>query len=412
MARGAPFDAARDKAVDGMEERDRRLAHELAAGVLRRRGDLDTALAPYAEHGWESVKPKLRDILRLGAYQLLELDKVPAHAAVGTSTELAKKVVGERAAKFVNAMLRKLSADGAPSGSSAGSRRSHPAWLVIRWDARFGVEGTKDLLLWNDTPPPLVIQPARRSLDELEATLRAEGIYVRRAPYDAGLVVEGRTPTAIPGYAEGAFTVQDPAQAIVARFAALPDSGTIYDACAAPGGKTIAIGRTLGRAGARVIAGDRNVARARRLKQNLARAGSGREFPIAADAASAPLRPCDAVLLDAPCLGTGTFARHPDARWKVTPRALEVIVERQRELLEGAAPIVKPGGLLVYATCSIEPEENERQVDRFLTTHPEFVRERPAGADAAWLSPAGDLVLLPQVHGTDGAYAARLRRTQ
>ncbi|MBW8773141.1 MAG: hypothetical protein JF590_07630, partial [Gemmatimonadetes bacterium] len=278
MARGAPFDAARDKAVDGMEERDRRLAHELAAGVLRRRGDLDTALAPYAEHGWESVKPKLRDILRLGAYQLLELDKVPAHAAVGTSTELAKRIVGERAAKFVNAMLRKLSADGAPSGSSAGSRRSHPAWLVIRWDARFGVEGTKELLLWNDTPPPLVIQPARRSLEELETLLRAERIQVRRAPFEAGLVVEGRTPTAIPGYAEGAFTVQDPAQAIVARFAALPVEGVIYDACAAPGGKTIAIGRSHGHTGARVIAADRNVARVRRLKQNLARAGSGREF--------------------------------------------------------------------------------------------------------------------------------------
>ena len=131
---------------------------------------------------------------------------------------------------------------------------------------------------------------------------------------------------------------------------------------------------------------------------------------VAADAARAPLRPCDAVLLDAPCLGTGTFARHPDARWKVTPRALEVIVERQRELLDGVAGIVKPGGLLVYATCSIEPEENQGQVDRFLAAHPEFTREPAATADPAWLSPAGDLTLVPQVHGTDGAYAARLRR--
>ncbi|HET7041663.1 MAG TPA: RsmB/NOP family class I SAM-dependent RNA methyltransferase, partial [Gemmatimonadales bacterium] len=290
------------------------------------------------------------------------------------------------------------------------SRRSHPAWLVIRWDARFGVEGTKDLLLWNDTPPPLVIQPARRSLEELEATLRAERIQVRRAPFDAGLVVEGRTPTAIPGYAEGAFTVQDPAQGIVARYAAMATDGTIYDACAAPGGKTIAIGRTVGRSGGRVIAADRNVARVRRLRQNLERAGSGHEFIIAADAAQPPLRAADAVLLDAPCLGTGTFARHPDARWKVTPRALEVIVQKQRDLLEGVASVVKPGGLLVYATCSIEPEENELQVNGFLAAHPEFSREPSPAADPAWLSPAGDLTLLPQVHGTDGAYAARLRR--
>lgn len=414
MAKGAPFDAARDRAVEGMEERDRRLAHELAAGVLRRRGDLDAALAPFAEHGWESVKPKLRDVLRLGAYQLLELDKVPAHAAVGTSTELAKKVVGERAAKFVNAMLRKLAAGGAPAGSEAGSRRSHPAWLVLRWDARFGVEGTKDLLLWNDTPPPLVVQPARWTTEQLTEAFRAEKLHVRPAPFDAGLVVEGRTPTALPGYAEGGFVIQDPAQALVARFAAIPEGATVYDACAAPGGKTIAVGRrdaaAQGRRSGLVIAGDRNVARVRRLKQNLDRAGSGREFPIAADAAAPPLRPCAAVLLDAPCLGTGTFARHPDARWKVSPRGLEVIIQKQRDLLAGVATAVQPGGLLVYATCSIEPEENEQQVDRFLATHPDFSREPGPAVDPASLSPAGDLTLLPQRHGTDGAYAARLRR--
>lgn len=410
MAKGAPFDAARDRAVEGMEERDRRLAHELAAGVLRRRGDLDAALSPFAEHGWESVKPKLRDVLRLGAYQLLELDKVPAHAAVGTSTELAKKVVGERAAKFVNAMLRKLAAGGAPAGSEAGSRRSHPAWLVLRWDARFGVEGTKELLLWNDTPPPLVVQPARWSAEQLTEAFRAEALHVRPAPFGAGLVVEGRTPTALPGYAAGGFVVQDPAQALVARFAAIPAGATVYDACAAPGGKAMAVGRTVAPSRGRLIAGDRNVARVRRLKQNLERAGSGKEYPIAADAAAPPLRPCDAVLLDAPCLGTGTFARHPDARWKVSPRALEVIVQRQRDLLDGVAAVVRPGGLLVYATCSIEPEENEQQVDRFLAAHPEFAREPGPGAEAAWLSPAGDLTLLSQRHGTDGAYAARLRR--
>lgn len=389
-----------------MEERDRRLAHELAAGVLRRRGDLDNALAPYAEHGWESVKPQLRDLLRLGAYQLLELDKVPAHAAVGTSTELAKKVVGERAAKFVNAMLRKLATNGAPSGSDAGSRRSHPAWLVLRWDARFGVDGTKDLLLWNDTPPPLVVQPARWELEQLEAAFRAEGLHVRPAPYGAGLVVEGRTPTKLPGFVEGGFVVQDPAQALVARFAAIPEGAVVYDACAAPGGKTIALGRTAGR----IIAADANVARVRKLRGNLQRAGNGRELVLAADATHPPIRPVDVALLDVPCLGTGTFARHPDARWKVAPRALEVIVERQHALLAGIAASVKRGGLLVYATCSLEPEENELQVERFLGDHPEFARESAPGSDPTLLSPAGDLALLPQVHGTDGAYCARLRR--
>jgi 16S rRNA (cytosine967-C5)-methyltransferase len=250
------------------------------------------------------------------------------------------------------------------------------------------------------------VQAARRGLDELEAAFRAEGLVVRQAPCGAGLQVEGRSPTALPGFAEGHFVIQDPAQAIVARFAAIPADATIYDACAAPGGKTTALGRVV----RRVVAADANVARVRKLKGNLQRAGSGREFPVAADAAHPPLRQVDAVLLDAPCLGTGTFARHPDARWRVMPRALETIALKQQELLEGLAPIVRPGGLLVYATCSLEPEENELQVDRFLADHPEFTREPPADAVAEWLSPKGDLALLPQVHGTDGAYAARLRR--
>ena len=204
--------------------------------------------------------------------------------------------------------------------------------------------------------------------------------------------------------------MQDPAQVLVARFAAIPVGATLYDACAAPGGKTITIGRAVGRMGGRIIAADSNVARVRKLRTNLQRAGSGREFVLAADAAAPPCRPVDAALLDAPCLGTGTFARHPDARWKVSARALEVIALRQQALLEGVAGVVKPGGLLVYATCSLEPEENAMQVDRFLAAHPEFGREPAPDADPTWLSPAGDLALLPQVHGTDGAYAARLRR--
>jgi 16S rRNA (cytosine967-C5)-methyltransferase len=144
--------------------------------------------------------------------------------------------------------------------------------------------------------------------------------------------------------------------------------------------------------------------------ENLQRAGSGRERVILADAAAPPVRAMDAVLLDAPCLGTGTFARHPDARLRVTPEALRELSRTQALLLEGAAAAVRPGGLLVYATCSLEPEENEEQVARFLMTHPEFRRAPSATVPAECLSSDGDLVLLPHQHRTDGAYAARLRR--
>ena len=386
--------------------------HELAAGVLRGQTTLDARLAPLVPRGWESVAPELREVLRLGAFQLTALDRVPAHAAVDTSVALAKEAGGARAGGFVNAVLRRLgqtSPPAAEAGSSAArlaEGASHPRWLVERWLARFGPEETAELLRWNNTRPRLVLQPARATTEAIARRWREAGIEVGHAPYDAGLVTDKSRPQSLPGFAEGDFIVQDPAQALLARFADLPVGATVYDACAAPGGKTIALGLTAGR----VIAGERSPARARRLAENLQRAGSGREFPVVADARRPPLRESEAVLLDAPCLGTGTFARHPDARWRVSPEALGRLAARQSELLEGAVGVVAPGGLLVYSTCSIEPEENAQQVDRFLSSHPEFRRERSARVPDALLSPAGDLTILPQRHGVDGAFASRLRR--
>jgi 16S rRNA (cytosine967-C5)-methyltransferase len=159
-----------------------------------------------------------------------------------------------------------------------------------------------------------------------------------------------------------------------------------------------------------VVAGDVSPRRARRLQENLARAGSGREHIIVADGRRPPVRPTDAVVMDVPCLGTGTFARHPDARWRVTPEALDSLVRLQAELLDRAAAVVAPGGLLVYSSCSLEPEENQSQVERFLQEHPEFCREATSAVSVDLLSPEEDLMALPHRHGIDGAYAARLRR--
>ena len=220
-------------------------------------------------------------------------------------------------------------------------------------------------------------------------------------------MTDRRRPEELPGYADGAFLVQDPAQALLAWYADLPAGATVYDAAASPGGKTL----TLGREARLVVAGDVSRHRVERLAHNLRRAGSGREHPIVADARRPPVRSVGAVLLDAPCLGTGTFARHPDARMRVTPEALERITGIQAGLLDGLADVVAPGGLLIYATCSLEPEENERQVDRFLARHPEFLREPSETFPPALLSEKGDMTMLPQRHEMDGAYAARLRRT-
>lgn len=413
---GRPFDTALDRAVGTLVEVDRRLAHEMAAGVLRRQSALDARLGPLVPRGWESVAPGLRDVLRLGAFQLTALDRVPAHAAVDTSVSLARAMGGVRAGGFVNAVLRRLlrlPPESAPPGgdvqtaAALAERFSHPRWLVDRWIARFGAAATSELLRWNNTRPRLVLQAAREGLEALEYRWRAAGIAVEPAPFGAGLVVDRSRPGDLPGYAEGSFIVQDPAQALLAWFADLPPDAWLYDACAAPGGKTVTLGRNI----AGVVAGDLG-GRVERLVTNLRRAGSGREHAVVADARRAPLKPIDAVLLDVPCLGTGTFARNPDARWRVTAEALVGLADKQAGLLARAADVVRPGGLLVYSTCSLEPEENEVQVDRWLEARLDFSRESSDTFPATLLSPKGDLMIVPQIHRMDGAYAARLRRVR
>jgi 16S rRNA (cytosine967-C5)-methyltransferase len=411
---GQPFERALDRAVKRLAEPDRRLAHELAAGVLRSQTTLDERLAPLVPRGWASVAPELKDVLRLGAFQLAALDRVPAHAAVDTSVALAKSAGGDRAGGFVNAVLRRLSSSDGLDTQGVGAEprlaedASHPPWLVERWLARFGRDETAALLRWNNTRPRLVLQPARSPQSELEHRWRAAGIEVTPAPFGAGLTTDRTRPGDLPGYREGAFIVQDPAQALLTWFADLPPDATVYDACAAPGGKTIALGRGT----RRVIAADIARARVRRLAENLQRAGSGSEYPVVADAERPPVRPVAAVVLDAPCLGTGTFARHPDARWRVSPEALATLVRRQGTLLDAAATAVAPGGFLVYSTCSLEPEENQEQVDAFLDRHPEFRREPNETFPAALTAPEGDLMILPHRHHMDGAFAARLRRAR
>jgi 16S rRNA (cytosine967-C5)-methyltransferase len=415
-----PFDRALERALVGLAEPDRRLAHELAAGVLRHRSPLDQAIAPHISGGVERVRDDLLDILRLGTYQLLFLERVPRHAAVDTAVTLGRRIAGARVGGFVNAVLRKVAESGigaqgkgdAEHAGDAGNAEtlsmeySHPAWLVERWLARFGPEETERLLIANNTRPPLIIQPARWEREALIAGLDQQGIPWESAPFDAGLIVTGRRPQELPGFATGSCYVQDPAQALVVRYLDLPEGFRLYDACGAPGGKAIGFSARAGF----VVAGDLRPARARRLRENLTRAGLGPAGVIAADGEFPPLRPLDAVLLDAPCLGTGAFARHPDARWRVSESALGALADQGARLLRALAETVRPGGLLFFATCSLEPEENEVPVEGFLASDRRFRREPSSTVPPELLTGAGDLMLLPQRHGTDGAYAARLRR--
>jgi 16S rRNA (cytosine967-C5)-methyltransferase len=344
---------------------------------------------------------------------LRHLERVPPHAAVTTAVDLARETAGERVTGFVNAVLRRLPRVGEtppstvrrPDPERLAAKWSHPEWLVARWLARFGHDDTERLLAWNNEHPPLVVQPALLTSDELQQRFGAAGVRFFAAPFDAGLVVEESKPDRLPGYAEGWFMVQDPSQALVARYAGVPEGAVVLDACAAPGGKTLG----LARAARLVIAADLARRRLPRLRENVARAGRDNIRIVLADAAQPPVRHVDFVLLDAPCLGTGTFARHPDARLRVKPEALERLAREQALLLDTLATRVRPGGVLCYATCSLEPEENASQVAAFLERNPAFHREPVAGNVP--VNGLGDLEALPHRDGMDGAFAARMVRT-
>jgi len=398
---GEPLDLALDVVLEPLEGPDRRLAHELAAGVLRTAAVLDREIAPHVSRGLDGVPWPVRNLLRLGTYQLAALDRIPPHAAVSTSVDLTRTVGYPSSAGFVNAILRRV-AEHPPQ--IVPGRGSHPGWMVSRWTGRFGPQETAKLLAWNDTRPKLIIQSARWSEQRLRDAWTEAGIAVEEAPFGAGLMPAESRPADLPGYDEGGFIVQDAAQRLVVDFFGLPMGATVFDACAAPGGKTILLGRD-----ARlVIAGDSRLDRMARLRENIRRAGSGREFAIASDAGWPPVRQVDAVVLDVPCLGTGVLARNPDARWR-KPSSLGRLVAQASSFLDAAASRVSQGGLLCFSTCSLEPEENEEQIEAFLERDGRFHREPGQGPDVA-LTDRGDLILLPQRHGTDGAYAARLRR--
>jgi 16S rRNA (cytosine967-C5)-methyltransferase len=371
---------------------------------------LDHVLAGLSSRPIDSLTPGVLDALRLGAYQLLFL-RVPAHAAVSESVELAR-MVEPRSAGFANAVLRRLQREGPPSEpdpvadprgwlTSAGSL---PAWLAERWCAQLGpgpaVARARALL---ETPPTHVRLNPRAA--DAEAQLAAAGVRLR--------------PTVVPGafeaedgplgpFAErGLLYVQDAGSQLVATLAA--SEGLVLDACAAPGGKALLLADR-GGPQTRVIAADAALRRLATLVRLCSRWGATNVFPLAADALRPPFASTfDTVLLDAPCTGLGTLARNPDIRWRLGPGDLARHARRQRALLDVVASLVRPGGRLVYATCSVEPEENEEVVGPFLAAHPEFEKDEfPSWA--VTFRTAGYVRLDPTRHRGDAFFAARLRR--
>jgi 16S rRNA (cytosine967-C5)-methyltransferase len=402
--------AARPQAT-AIEPRDRAFARLLAATVLRRQGELEHALTAFLERRPPRSSGRLWPILLAGAAQILCLG-TPAHAAVGLAVEAARREPGgARFGGLANAVLRRVAAEGAARLEGQDPVRLNvPAWLWQRWCAAYGEANARRIAVASLVEPPLdiILKPGA---DGAAWAQRLGGGLLPTGTIR--LAAHGRIED-LPGYAGGTWWVQGAAAALVVRAAGNVAGLEVADLCAAPGGKTAG----LAAAGARVTAVDDAPARLERLRENLQRLGLDAEV-VAADVTTwAAGRSFDAVILDAPCTATGTISRHPDILRLKAPSDIARMAKVQEAMLTNAATLVKPGGLLVYSTCSLEPEEGRAQVDAFLARTPAFhhapiAASAIAGAEPAWIAD-GDIRTLPfhlaELGGMDGFYISRLQR--
>ena len=402
---------------------DQALATRLVYGTLAWQGRLDHHLKGLVRMPLADLEPAVRAALRLGLYQLLFLDRIPAYAAVDASVGLARAAAGAGAAGLVNAVLRRAARAGAgelplPDPAADPLERlaiewSHPRWLVERWVAEVGREELPLLLAANNVRGPSAVRAnrLRTSRDALRAELAAAGVAARPSPWAAdGLVIDDGAARlrALPAWREGRLAFQGEASQLVTMLLAPAPGDRLLDACAAPGGKAVQMAVLLEGRGL-VVALDRRPGGGRRIRDEAVRLGAACVEPVVGDARQPPLaRPFDAVLVDAPCSGLGTLRRHPELRWRRRPEDVPRLAALQREILADVAPLVRAGGVLVYAVCTLAREENEDVVEWFRSAHPAFVLDRPA-LPADLVTPAGHLRTLPHRHGLDGFFAARLR---
>lgn len=406
-----------------LSPRDRALATELCYGVLRHRGALDFLLCTVLDRPLRAVDPDVRNVLRLGAYQLFYLSKVPAYAAVDETVRLA----GRETASFVNAVLRSLERRGPlkdeelPDDPIQGwaVRYSHPIWLVERWVERMG-DGALQLMRANNRIPPVGIgcNPLRGTLNELEQVLTRARVTWKASPWlpdmfrvrDAGRLLTG------PAKEQGLFWVMDEAAALVVRLLDPQPGERILDACAGGGGKATLAAMLMENRG-NIAALDVSTRALRRLDHACRRLGVTIVRPARQDAREAAREFrgwADRVLVDAPCTGLGTVRRRPEIRWFRGPADVTRLAGLQGAILDGAAGCVRPGGSLVYAVCSREPEEGEQVIADFLARHPEFSQETTPPAffreGRSALLTGGSVTTWPHRHETDGFFAGMLRR--
>jgi 16S rRNA (cytosine967-C5)-methyltransferase len=408
------------------DERDRALAGEIAAGTCRWQGAFDHVIEAFSGRPSARLDPEILAILRISMFQLLHLDRVPAAAVVDDAVELARKAGKRSASGFVNALLRRVSRErkqlplpSQPPIDFLSIALSHPRWLAERWLARHGFDAAVAWARFDNSAAALTLRAntLRTTRDALARDLSVAGVETRDtrfAPH--GLIVTSGNPLLTPLAHAGLFFVQDEASQLVGEFVGAAPGERILDACASPGGKTTQMAAAVEGRGT-IVAADVRGRRLDLLSRTVAESGAQHVLVVQADArALPPFRDVfDAVLVDAPCSGLGTLRRDPDIRWRRAEADLAALAGVQREMLDQLATVVRPGGRLIYSTCSSEPEENDAVVTAFLDAHSDFRRTRPASFArrpelAALLDDEGALRTLPFRDGLEAFYAAMLVR--
>ena len=404
---------------------DRRFVTELVYGAVKAGDTLDWILRRYVNRPLRKIPPMVREVLRLGIYQIFYMDKVPPSAACNEAVELTKKYSHTGTVKFVNAVLRTAVREPEkakfPEGKGKEAERlalscCHPLWMVKRWIKAFGVEETGRLCAFNNVQPILSLRTntlkiSRASLLEELAAAGAEAKPSGWSPEGILCLSHGALDD-FPALSQGFCQVQDESSMLVAHVMAPRAGEFVIDACSAPGGKATHLAALMGNRG-RVLACDIYEHKLRRIEENAARLGIEVIETTLMDARALGEKykeQADRVLVDAPCSGLGVLRRKPDARWRKRVEEIKALPKLQSEILESAARALKPGGVLVYSTCTIEPEENQQVVESFLNHHEDFHLD-----DTGSFLPCGKrqeklVQLYPQRDGTDGFFIARMVR--
>ena len=396
---------------------DRRLIREIVMGVLRHQGWLDLQLSRHLKGGIQAVDADVLQALRVAAFQLLKLDRIPNHAAVASTVEAYKRLFGRKAGGFVNGVLRSVLrspiSDGADDDTpeSIASKHSLPLWLAKKWSTQLGIDGLHELAACLNTPAPLTIRPTTLQHSEtLIERLETEGATWTHGEWtDYALRVKHPDPFNSQSFKDGLWLAQDEASQIACELLTPQPNEQIWDMCAAPGGKTDLI-MALSEQKARYVATDVNPRKTEALTVKL----KSSVVEILTHDATQPLenRRFDRILLDAPCSAMGVIRRHPEIKWRRSQSDIEQNATQQRALLQNAAQHLRPNGILVYAVCSPMPEEGIRQAQHFIATMPEFELAPPVENSSRWatLWDAEGIQLHPHLHNTDGFFITRFKR--